>query len=167
MTAYNFALIQPLDNQPPKYQPGFVYTAVFEYNLGGTALVNADTITTPTGSFPANLGINILDVVVSHGELDTNATPTGTYAVGDANDSTRYIAAAPLGVNGVTTAGFVLNNRIAAAQTIANGVVTKGAGYLVNAADYQMVLTVNAAVATGATTGCVRLLVTYICSGAN
>jgi hypothetical protein len=164
MTAYNFSQLVPFSSYKPKFSPGMLYEIVFEYTLTG-ALANADTITTPSNAFPDN-GIRIMGVLVTHPELDTNTTPTGTYNVGDSGDADRFIASAPLGVAGVTTTGFILNNPINVAQSLSNGVVATGSGYLYGSGtNPQLVLTVNAAVATGASSGVIRLLVTYYCEG--
>lgn len=164
MTAYNFTSIQPLDAYPAKTEEGFVYEMHAYYNLGGVALVNGDTITTPAGFIP-NTGVVILETEVIHPELDTNAAPTGTYILGDAADDNRYIVTAPMGLVGVTNAGVQMCNKINQVQTVTNGVVVAGEGYKVTADDYQLVLTVNGALATAATTGYIRLVVRYLCQG--
>lgn len=160
MAAYNFTLI---DTVSP-WSSGQVFVARAYYDLNGVGLANADTITA-TGIIPSD-GVEIMEVMVSHPELDTNATPTGTYNVGDANDADRFIASAPLGVNGVTTTGFQIRNGINLATTTSSGVVATGAGYIyTGTSTSSLVLTVNAAIATAATTGVIHLYVTYRCVG--
>lgn len=160
MTAFNFTLIDRVSN----WSSGDILVARAYYNLNGTGLANTDTITA-TNIIPGN-GVEIMEVMVSHPELDTNATPTGTYNVGDAGNASRFIASAPLGVNGVTTAGFQIRNGINIVTTTTSGTISSGAGYIyTGTSPASLVLTVNAAVATAATTGVVHLYVTYRCVG--
>ncbi len=164
MTAYNFSQILPFSKHPPKYEGGIPYSIDFEYTLTG-ALVAADTITTPADALPDD-GINIVEVLLIYPELDTNATPTGTFDVGDSGDADRFIAVAPMGVAGVTTAGFQLRQGINRAQGLTSGVVSTGEGYLYPVGTSpQLVVTVGGTVATGATTGFIKLRVKYLCSG--
>lgn len=158
MAAYNFTLIDTIS----PWSSGQIFIARAYYDLGGVALANTDTITA-TNIIPSD-GVEIIDVMVYHTELDTNATPTGTYNVGDATSAARFISSAVMGVNGVTTAGFQVRNGINIATTTSSGVVATGAGYIYTD-NASLVLTVNAAVATGATTGVIHLLVTYRCVG--
>lgn len=164
MTAYNFSQLIPNTFNGPYFEPGELYEIDFEYSLE-TGLASGDTITTPSGALPDN-GIRILDILVSHPELDTNATPTGTYDVGDSTDQNRFLSAVVLGVNGVTTSGFLINNCINVPQGTTNGVVSTGSGYLYAAGTSpQLILTVISAVATAASSGLIRLKVRYVCSG--
>ncbi len=166
MTAYNFSQVLPDSKHPPRYEPGMEYTIDFEYALTG-ALVEADTITTPTGAMPSN-GIRIVETEVIYPELDSNATPTGTFDVGDSGDTDRFIDGVPLGVAGVTTAGFQLRQGINRAQTLSSGNVSIGYGYLYGqGTDPRFIVTVGSAVATGETTGLIRLRVTFLCTGEN
>jgi len=160
MTAYNFTLI---DSVSP-WSSGQIFVARAYYDLNGTGLANADTITA-TGIIPGD-GVEIMEVTVSHPELDTNATPTATYNVGDSGSAARFISSAPLGVNGVTTSGFQIRNGINIATTTSSGVVATGAGYIyIGTTSASLILTVNAAVATAATAGVIHLYVTYRCVG--
>lgn len=160
MTAYNFTLI----TTRPHWSAGDLQAITAYYDLGGTALVNGDTITA-TGMIPGD-GVKIYDIYCSHTELDTNATPTGTYNVGDSTSAARFISSAPMGANGVTTSGFQITNRSNFAPTSSNGVVTTGLGYIYTGTTAtDLVLTVNAAVATGATAGVIFLVVLYRCVG--
>jgi hypothetical protein len=164
MTAYSFTSI---DTKSP-WTSGDQYTvrAYFDVSTtsGGTGLANTDTITA-TGLIPAN-GVKIYDVMVVHPELDTNATPTGTFNVGDAGSATRFISGAPLGVTGVTTTGFQLRTGINIITTTTSGVVASGAGYIyTGTSTSSIIVTVSAAVATAATSGILHLLVTYRCVG--
>jgi len=164
MADYTYTLISPNDAYPPKYAAGMEYSIDFEFELSG-ALANADTISTPAGALP-NEGIRIIDTLLVYPELDTNATPTGTFDNGDADNAARFVDGAPMGVAGVTTAGFQLRQGINIAQGKTDGVVTTGAGYLYPAGtDPVLVTTVTAAVATGAASGTVRQRVIYSCSG--
>lgn len=160
MTAYSFTLVDPIS----PWISGEVLCARAYYDLNGVALANADTITADN-IIPGD-GVEIMEVLVSHPELDTNATPTGTYNVGDSGTAARFISSAPMGVNGVTTSGFQLRNGINIVTGTTSGVVSTGAGYrYTGTSASDLVLTVNAAVATGATAGVVHLLVFYRCVG--
>lgn len=166
MTAYNFSQILPASSYPPKWESGQLYCVDFEYDVSsGSALANADTITTPSGALSGD-GIRIVDVEVSHPELDSNATPTGTYDVGDSGAAARFIDGAVMGVNGVTTAGYLVYNRINIAQALTSGVVSAGSGYLyAQGTDPQLILTVASAVATGVASGIIRMRVWFYCTG--
>lgn len=160
MTAYNFTLVDPIS----PWVSGKVLVARAYYDLNGVALAQNDTITA-TSIIPAD-GVEVMEVLVSHTELDTNATPTGTYTVGDSGDADRFITSAPMGVNGVTTSGFQIRNGINRATGTTSGVISTGAGYRYTGTSAStLILTVDGAVATGATTGVVHLLVTYRCVG--
>jgi len=160
MTAYNFTLI----TAKPHWSAGDLQAITAYYDLAGTALANGDTITA-TGMIPGD-GVKIYDIYTFHTELDSNATPTGTYNVGDANSAARFMSSVPMGINGVTTSGFQITNRSNFAPTSTNGVVTTGLGYIYTGTTAtDLILTVNAAVATGTTTGVVFLVVLYRCVG--
>jgi hypothetical protein len=160
MTAYNFVAVQA-----SRFFPGEKYSVEFQYTLGG-AFVNGDTITIPANSLPIN-GIKIAEVEVLHKPLDTNATPTMTYSVGDSGLSTRFISAAGAG-DTITTVGHQIRNAINIPQGKTAGVVTTGTGYLYGAGTSpQLILTVDGVVATGATTGTVRMVVHYYCAEEN
>lgn len=168
MTAYNFTLIDAVS--PWSAGNSYIVRAYFDVSTtsGGSGLANNDTITA-TGIIPDN-GTEILEVIVSHPELDTNSTPTGTYSVADATTNTiAFITSAPMGVNGVTTSGFILTNRINIAPTLTSGVITAGPGYRYGGSSpatvNSLTLTVNAAVATAATSGIIQLIVMYRCVG--
>ncbi len=164
MTAYTYSQILPNSSHPPKYASGQFYSIDFEYALTG-ALAENDTISTPANAMPDD-GIRIVEVELIYPELDTHATPTGTFDVGDGTDADRFVDAAPMGVAGVTTAGFQLRQGINIAQGLTSGVVTSGANYLyASGTSPVFVTTVTAAVATGATTGLLRLRVTFDCTG--
>ena len=164
MTAYNFSALIPNTYNGPYFEPGQYYEVNFQYSLG-TGLASGDTITTPSLGLPDN-GIRIVDIIVTHPELDTNATPTGTYDVGDSGDQNRFLSAALLGVNGVTTSGFTMTNPINVPQGTTDGIVTTGRGYLYAAGtDPILVMTVISAVATAASTGLINMKVCYQCTG--
>lgn len=166
MTAYNFNQLLPDSSLPPAYLPGMRYSIDFEFTLSGTALVVNDTITTPAGALPSN-GIRIIDTqLIQTKELDTNTTPTGALSVGDSTLSNRFISSVPMGLNGVTTAGTQLTNWINIPQGVTNGVVTSGYGYLYPAGTSpRLIVSVSNAVATGSTTGTIRLRCWFNCSG--
>lgn len=168
MTAYNFLLI---DSRSP-WSSGAMYTVRGYFDVsttdGGSGLAENDTITA-TGIIPNN-GVEITEIIVSHPELDTNATPTGTYNVTDATTpSIAFINSARLAVNGITSSGALITNRINVAPTYTNGVITAGPGYVYGGSNpttvNSLLLTVNAAVATAATAGIMQLIVTYLCVG--
>lgn len=160
MAAYNFTLI----TNTPHWSSGDLQAITAYYSLGGVALAQNDTITA-TGMIPGD-GVKIYDIYCSHTELDTNTTPTGTYQVGDANSAARFLSSVPMGVNGVTTSGFQITNRSNFAPTSTAGVVTTGLGYIYTGTSAtDLILTVNGAVATGATTGVIFLTVLYRCVG--
>jgi hypothetical protein len=164
MTAYSFTLIDA--KSPWNAGDQYVVRAYFDVSTtsGGSGLANADTITA-TGIIPGN-GVKIYDVMVVHPELDTNATPTGTFNVGDGTSASRFISGAPMGVTGVTTSGFQLRTGINIITTTTSGVVSSGAGYIyTGTSTANIVVTVGAAVATAATSGILHLLVTYRCVG--
>lgn len=166
MADYNFSQILPYSSYPPKWDAGQLYCIDFEYDVSdGSALANTDTITTPSGALPDE-GIRIVDVELSHPELDSNATPTGTYDVGDSDDVNRFLDGAVMGVNGITTAGYLVRNCINVEQTLTSGVVSAGSGYLyAQGTDPQLILTVASAVATGVASGIIRMRVWFYCTG--
>lgn len=146
------------------WSAGSVFVARAYYDLNGTGLAQNDTITA-TNIIPPD-GVEIYEVWVSHPELDTNATPTGTYNVGDSGSAARFISSAPMAVNGVTTTGAQVRNGINIATTTSSGVIATGAGYRYTGTSAStLILTVNAAVATAATAGVVHLMVLYRCVG--
>lgn len=117
---------------------GTQYAALLKYTLLA-ALVNGDTITwsncLPNGKFKV-VGFRIWGV-----ELDTNASPTMLFTVGDGVDADGYKLSAGGGVG--------LQN------SLAGQLVYLGDGALIGTTDAanDVVLTVTAAVATGATSG--------------
>jgi hypothetical protein len=162
MTDYNFSQVQPYSEKPALFEVGQQYSIDFEYALGG-ALSSGDTITTPANALPG--GIRVVESELVYPELDTNTTPTGTWDVGDADDVNRFVDGVPMGVAGVTTAGFQLRQGINVAQGLTAGVVSSGVGYLyASGSAPQLVATVASAVATGAASGVVRLRVTFLCT---
>jgi hypothetical protein len=166
MTDYNFAQILPYSSYPPKWESGQLYCIDFEYDVSdGSALAASDTITTPSSALPDE-GIRIVDVEISHPELDSNTTPTGTYDIGDSDDVDRFLDGAVMAINGVTTAGYLVYNRINVEQTLTSGVVSAGSGYLyASGTSPQLVLTVASSVATGVASGIIRMRVWFYCTG--
>jgi len=166
MTAYAFSSLTPDSSFPARTSPGMLYTTEFQYTLAG-AVVSADTFTTPANALPAN-GMRIAEVEVIMPELDTNATPTGTFIVGDATDDNRFIDAAPMGVAGVTTAGYQMRTCINIAQGLTSGVVSTGSNYLYGSGTSpRLVMTLGGTIATAATTGTIRLKVSFYCTDEN
>lgn len=164
MTAYSFNL---LTSRPP-WDAGAEHSvrAYFDVSTtsGGAGLANTDTITA-TGMLPGN-GIVIREVLIMHPELDSNATPTGTFNVGDTNLAARFISAAPMGVNGITTTGFQMRTGINITTTTTSGSIVSGAGYqYTGTSTNSIVVTVASAVATQVTAGILHVLVTYRCIG--
>lgn len=160
MTAYNFSLTYPDSQQPTRWAPGELVDVVFEYSLSG-ALASADTITTPSGALPS-AGIRIYDVEISYPELDSNASPTGTLNVGDSGNAARFISGALMG----RADGGVIYTPINVAQTLSSGEVATGTNYYyVPGTDPRLVMTVASAVATGVTSGYIRMKVSYYCAG--
>ena len=162
MASYNFSVIEPYTYSNAKYLAGMLYEAQFEYVLTG-ALANGDTITTPVGGLPFN-GIRIMEVEAVHPRLDTNASPTGTYNIGDALDANRFVASASMGAAATSP---LIRNCINQAQTLdSSNEVTAGAGFFYGDGENpQLILTVNAAIATAASSGYIRLKVSYYCEG--
>ena len=157
MTAYNFTLVPTT----PPYIAGHPIRVSAYYTLGG-ALGNGDTITA-TGMIPPG-GVQVLDVMVYHPPLDTNASPTGTYKVGDSlsSGSARYISGAVMGAN--LASGVQIRNSSNVAPS-----ATAGIGYTYstneNSSGTDIILTVTNALATAATTGTIVLEITYLCVG--
>ena len=166
MTAYAFSSLTPDSSFPARTSPGMLYTVEFQYTLAG-AVVTADTFTTPANALPAN-GIRIAEVEVICPELDTDATPTGTFEVGDATDANRFISAAPMGVNGITTSGYQMRTVINIAQGLTAGVVSTGTNYLYGSGTApRLVMTLGGTVATAQTAGTIRLKVSFYCTDEN
>lgn len=117
---------------------GTQYTALLKYTLLA-ALVNADTITwsncLPNGKFRV-VGFEVWGV-----ELDTHGTPTMLFTVGDGVDADGYKLSA--------------SGAIGLQNSLAGQLFYKGDGALIGTTDAanDVVLTVTAAVATGATSG--------------
>ena len=107
------------------------------------ALVEADVIQ----MIPVAAGERVVDLILVSEDLDTNGAPTITLDVGDGDDPDRYIDGATIGQTG----GF---------SRMGEGLATDAEAIAVNklytAAD-TIDVTVSAAVATGATTGTIRL----------
>lgn len=160
-TAYTYAQILPYSSYPPKYDAGQLYTIDFEYTQAAT-VVTGDTYSTPSGALPTN-GIRIVDTVLILSPVDTNATPTATISVGDAGSATRFINA---GNAGNATANAQLHLFINQNQGLTSGVVSSGSGYLyASGTNPVIVTTVGGTVATAASTGYVRLRISFYCTG--
>lgn len=167
MTAYNFTAIQ--DKSP--WVPGDTYTIGGYFKLTG-ALVNADTITF-TNAIPPS-GVRAVEVLVYSTQLDSNATPTGTFSLGDSladgSAAGRFITSGLMGTN---QAGRQIQTFSNVAPAFTAGVQTAGVGYLyttdensnANGGYLDLKLTVTNAVATAAATGTIWVYFTYYCEG--
>lgn len=119
-------------------ESGQQYAGLGKYTLGG-ALANADTITwtnlLPKGKF------KVLGFKFWGPEIDTNATPTATFTIGDGTDADGYL----------TTKGGAVGLQ----NSLADQLSYEGDGALIGTTQEgrNVVLTVTAAVATGATSG--------------
>lgn len=153
MAAYNFTNIVV----PTRVIPGVLSRAVAVFDLadGAPGLVNGDTITAQKIIAPN--GVMITDVTVYGNRADTNAAPTGTFNLGDADDANRLISSASLGAPATAPLWMVKSN----VEPVA---ATEGLGY-VYYEETDLVLTVNAAIATQATTGLLFLCVDYYTVG--
>jgi len=166
MTAYAFSSLTPDSSFPARTSVGQLYTIEFQYTLAG-AVVTGDTFTTPAGALPSN-GIRIAEVEVIAPRLDTNATPTGTFEVGDATDANRFIDAAPMGVTGITSATYQIRQCINIPQGLTAGVVSTGSNYLYGSGTApRLVMTLGGTIATAAATGTIRLKVSFYCTDEN
>lgn len=109
------------------------------YYTLGAEIEDTDTITwdnvMPNGKF------KVIDFEVWGVELDTNATPTATFTIGDETDPDGYL----------TTKG----GAITLSNSLAGQLFYKGDGALLNTttAGRDVVLTMTAATATGASSG--------------
>lgn len=121
---------------------GVVYMREVVYTLTA-ALVSADIIQ----MIPVAAGERVVDLQLISEDLDTHATPTITLDVGDGVDTDRYIDGSTI----AQTGGF---------ERLGVGLATDAeaiaANYVYTAADTIDVV-VSAAVATGATTGTLRM----------
>jgi hypothetical protein len=150
MTAYNFTLADPIS----PWAAGISYQVIATFSLTAALAIN-DTITA-TGIIPAS-GVEVTDLVIAHNELDTNATPVGTYAVGDDLSTNSYIATAPLG-NSTDTTFLDGVEQITSRSLI-------GSVYYTDLNPHNIIMTITATPATAATTGLIKLIVNYRCVG--
>lgn len=124
---------------------GGQHTGYLEYDLGGVALANTDTITW-TNAVPLKAQAKVVGLDYASPELDTNATPTMLFTIGDGTDADGYLASK--------------GGAVTLSNSLANQLIFKGDGAIIGTATQagrNIVLTVTAAVATGATTGKIRL----------
>lgn len=136
-----------------RWQAGAEYTGAGYYTIGAAVAEN-DTITF-TNIIPAN-GVQIISTKLQIPKLDTHATPTATLILGDATDDNRFLNDVAGGWDDeVSYATYDIN---------VAGTADAGSGYVYTAAT-SLVLTINAAVATAASTGHVALWVRYYCYG--
>jgi len=141
----------------PKWQPGLEFTSYGYYSIGAAVAQN-DTITF-TDIIPAG-GVEIVEIELQSPKIDTNATPTAVWIVGDATDDNRFIDAVSGGWDDETS--HVKYGMNVASTT--SGVIATGAGYRYTAAA-SLIAKIYTAVATAASTGFVALKVRYRCSG--
>ncbi len=136
-------------------ESGTQFWAIGTYDLGGAALVNADTITW-TGLLPKTGDYKVVDFEFQSPELDTNASPTGTIIIGDGTDTDAYLTTLNVGLPAVAPAN--------GSQIIYGG---NGAsiGATITTPVPNVVLTVTGVMATSATTGVIR--VKFLLEGAN
>lgn len=104
------------------------------------ALADEDTIT--IADVLPQQGAEVVDIALTAAELDTDGSPTMTFTVGDGTDADGYFTS--------TSGGAAISN-------------VKGRGALVGTkvTSRDIVLTVTAAVATGATSGDIYFDVFY------
>lgn len=119
-------------------QPVTIYS---EYAIGAALVINdvIQMVKVPKGA-------RIVGVTLGADDLDTNGAPTITLDVGDGGVSDRFVAASTIAQSGAAPA---------------TGIAKAGFGYVYTADDTVDVL-VKAAPATGATSGSIRLAVTYL-----
>ncbi len=138
---------------PPRWQAGQVYTAYGYYTVGAAVAQN-DTITF-TNIIPKN-GVQILSTRLLTPKLDTNATPTGVFILGDSGDDDRLINDVSIGWDDETT-HIVYESNVTPSDTA-------GIGYRYTDTA-SLIVKIDAAVATAASTGHIGLWVTYYCCG--
>ena len=172
MASYSYTNLQV---QSP-WIAGQTFTVGAFFNLASTnssaGVANGDTITA-LGLIPEG-GVEILSVLVTGAEMDSNSSPSGTFSLGDtlsdSNAAARYILGASLGTN-LSNAQLVQYQNVA--PTVTDGAWVKGVGYVyntnqnsnANAGDVSAKLTVTASPATAATSGYTYLYITYACVG--
>ncbi len=136
-----------------QWAPGQQFTSYGYYTIGA-AVAAADTITF-TSIIPAG-GCRIISTRLMTPKIDTHATPTATWDLGDADDADRLINDVAGGWDDEATYAMYDSNVTPAA--------TVGVGYTYTTAK-SLVLTVTGTMATAASTGHVALWVTYYCVG--
>lgn len=173
MATYYFT---PLQSQTP-WLPGACYTVGAYFELT-QALANGDQIVFQNAVTPS--GITAVEVLCYSSQLDSNASPTGAFELGDSNtygsDSSyaaaRYISGGAMGSN---QSGKLVLNYSNVAPSFVSGVQVNGVGYnyfndensTSNEADgfFDLIYTVTSAPATAAATGTVWVYFTYYCVG--
>lgn len=152
MTAYTWTIRPDFPNGNPGLQ---IAHAQF---IGSAALANEDVIS----GLKMPSRARVLRVECSHKGLDTDATATLTFDVGDADDPNRYID------SGAAANSGALSTNVFDVSTVANGAVATGIGYRYGAADLDdqgaagdIRLTVTAAPTAGGTTPFILLNVFY------
>ena len=124
---------------------GQVGIGLLTYALTG-ALVNGDTITW-TNALSGPKQAKVIGMLYSSPELDTSASPTATATIGDGTDADGYNTTFNLGLP---------------VQAPANGaqIQNSGDGAIIGTSTHvgtNVVFTVTAAVATGATSGTIKI----------
>ena len=121
---------------------GMQFTATGTYTLAA-ALANGDTITW-SNLLPLG-GAKIVAVRFFAPELDTNATPTMKWTLGNSDDADGFI--------------IEQGGAVGLSNSLPTMIVAGGTGALMDTTvtNRNVVFTVTAAVATGATTGTIRV----------
>jgi hypothetical protein len=155
MTAYNFTKVA----QVSKYIGGYPQTVVATLDLATTiptGFANGDTVSGIL--IPPNA--TIVSWFLSFDELDTNGAPTGTFGIGDAGSASRFATGLAMGGSAASyNYSSQVNNPAPALGS--NFIPSGGIGYKYDTSGGTIILTVEAAVATAATTGQLVLTVTY------
>lgn len=144
-------------NLSPRWQAGQEYTAQGSYSVGAAVAQN-DTITFAS-ILPTN-AVQIISTRLQTPKLDTNATPTAVWILGDATDDNRFIDAVSMGWDDEASYAAYDINVASVAGSSGTGV-----GYIYTA-QTSLILKINTAVATAASTGMIDLWVKYYCIGA-
>jgi hypothetical protein len=142
MVAYTGTVVQE-----GRWAPGATYRALGRYTLT-TTVTGSDTITW-TNLLPVN-EYQVLGFSLYGGELDTNATPTGTITVGDGTTATGYLTSK---VPGDATGQM---------QFLGDGAFLGATGSS-SPSGRNVVLTTGGTYSTGATNATVYVTVDYYC----
>lgn len=123
-------------------------SATFSVPASGNGTVAADIIE----MVKVPKGATVLEVILSSDDLDSNATPTHKFDVGDAGSATRYISGTTIGQSG-------------GVARMGSGVAAPGTAYpFTYAAEDKVIVTVNTAAATKQA-GVISLVVFFTMQG--